>query len=115
MPIKNNPYKVITAEMVIGLKYHPDEQQPEFSFINGLIKRRKRVYRAGLFALGNYQPQDIGKRVYNSYVENDLQVHCRTGLSMLQRKKEGRAAIEAAREKYKGHEDIWGGTIQPEN
>jgi len=103
--------KIITVEMVIGLKYYPNQYNESFSFINGMVRTPKRVPRLGISALGNYQPQDIGKRVYGNQVENEMQITKRTGLTTAQRKTIGKALIAQAREEYKGQPTFWGGTI----
>lgn len=101
----------ITVEMVIGLKYYPDQYNESFSFINGFIKSPKRVPRLGLGALGNYQPQDIGKRVHGNQVENEMQITKRTGMDIAARKRIGKELIAQARVQYKGQKTIWGTTI----
>ena len=101
----------ITVEMVIGLKHYPDQYNESFSFINGLVKVPKRVPRLGLGALGNYQPQDIGKIVKGNQVENEMQITKRTGMDIAQRKRLGKQMIAEAKQKYKGQKTIWGTTI----
>jgi hypothetical protein len=100
----------ITAEMVIGLKFYPGETAVVYDAINGYVNQPKRVVRLGYGAIGPYQPQDIGKRVYKvgsvQQVENDEQVQRRTGKTFEQRKAEGEAAMKAARKKYKGQPSI---------
>lgn len=104
-------FQVVTVEAVIGLAVWPDQYNESFDFINGYMKRPKSVVRFGLGSLGRFLPHDIGKRVYRNQVESDDQITRRTGKSLEQRKKEGEAAIVAARLKYKGHKNIWGSTI----
>jgi len=103
--------KTITVEMVIGLKYYPNQYNESFSFINGMVKTPKPVIRHGIGALGNYQPQDIGKRVHGNQVENETQITKRTGLTTTQRKVIGKTLIAQARIEYKGQPTFWGGTI----
>jgi len=103
--------KVITVEMVIGLKYYPNQFNESFSFVTGLVRTPKAVHRLGLGALGRYLPQDIGKIVKNGQVENEEQITRRTGLNTVTRKLNGEAAIIRARRKYKGQKNIWGLTI----
>ena len=103
--------QTVTVEMVIGLRHYPNEYNESFSFINGLVKTPKRVPRLGLGALGNYQPQDIGKRVYGNQVENEMQITKRTGMDIARRKHVGKMLIAQAREEYKGQKTIWGTTI----
>jgi len=103
--------QTVTVEMVIGLRHYPNQYNESFSFINGLVKTPKRVPRLGLGSLGNYQPQDIGKRVYKGQVENEMQITKRTGMDIARRKRLGKQMIQEAREKYKGQKTIWGTTI----
>lgn len=98
----------ITVEMVIGLKYYPDQTTESFSFIHGYVSRPKRVPRYGIGALGNYQPQDIGKRVHGNQVENETQITKRTGMDINKRKRIGKELIAQARIEYKGQKTIWG-------
>ena len=98
----------ITVEMVIGLKHYPNEFNESFSFINGMVRTPKPVIRRGIGALGNYQPQDIGKRVHGNQVENEMQITKRTGMDIKRRKEIGKLLIAQAREEYKGQKTIWG-------
>jgi len=100
-------FRVITVEMVIGLKHFPDQYNESFDLINGYIKRPKPVVRIGIGALGSYQPHDIGKRVYHNQVENDEQITRRTGLNLEQRKASGIQDIKEAMVKYRGCKTIW--------
>ena len=103
--------KTVTVEMVIGLKYYPNEFNKSFSFINGMVTTPKPVIRHGIGALGNYQPQDIGKRVHGNQVENEMQITKRTGMDINRRKQIGKMLIAQAREEYKGQKTIWGTVI----
>lgn len=101
----------VTVEAVIGLRHWPDQYNESFDFINGYIKRNKPVIRHGIGALGNFQPQDIGKRVHGNQVENEEQITRRTGLDTATRKQLGQQMIAEAKKRYKGHKNIWGLTI----
>lgn len=103
---------VINAEMVIGVKYYKDMYTKSFDPINGHTNVPTPVLRVGSAALGGYQPQDIGKRVYGYQVENEEQITRRTGLSFETRVKLGNQAIEKCREKYAGEKNVWGTTIR---
>lgn len=104
---------VINAEMVVGVKYYKGMYTTSFDPINGHTKVPTPVRRVGAVALGGYQPQDIGKRVYGYQVENEEQVARRTGLSFETRVGLGNKAIAACREKYAGEKNIWALTIRP--
>lgn len=103
---------VINAEMFVGVKYYKDMFTKSFDPINGHTKVPTPVRRVGSVALGGYQPQDIGKRVYGNQVENEEQVTRRTGLSFETRKAMGEKSVNACREKYAGEKNIWGITIR---
>ncbi len=99
--------------MYIGAKTYIGLERKIFDPINGFSKEEIPVRRAGIGALGRYQPQDIGKRVYGNQVENDDQVERRTGMTFEQRVAEGNRLIDAARKKYAGQKNIWALTIRP--
>jgi len=106
-------YIVINAEMVIGAKFYKGISSKTFDPINGFSTAPVPVRRAGIGALGGYQPQDIGKRVYGNQVENEEQVTRRTGLDINARRTMGNLLIEQCREKYAGEKNIWALTIRP--
>lgn len=106
-------YVVINAEMVIGVKFYKGIVSKTFDPINGFSTAPVPVRRAGVTALGGYQPQDIGKRVYGNQVENEEQVTRRTGLDFNARKTMGNLLIKQCREKYAGEKNIWALTIRP--
>jgi hypothetical protein len=103
---------VINAEMFIGAKFYKGISSKTFDPINGFSTAPVPVRRVGAVALGRYQPQDIGKRVYGNQVENEEQVTRRTGLSFETRKRLGEEAIAACRTKYDGEKNIWALTIR---
>lgn len=100
VPVLN--VNIVTVEAVIGLREWPDQFNTSFSFINGMMRTPKHVSRAGIAALGYFQPHDIGKRVHNGQVENDEQITRRTGLNIDQRKVNGLRMIAEANKRYKG-------------
>lgn len=104
---------VINAEMVVGVKHYKDMYTKSFDPINGHTSVPTPVRRVGSVALGGFQPQDIGKRVYGYQVENEEQVTRRTGMSFETRLNLGKQAIEKCREKYAGEKNIWALTIRP--
>lgn len=101
-------YYTINVEMFLGMKHYPGMTRKVFDPINGLTEMPVTVVRHGSGALGGYQPQDIGKRVYGSSVESSEQHQRRTGKTRDELYLEGCQAIWDAREKYQG-EPTWVG------
>jgi len=101
----------VTVESVIGLRHWPDQYHESFSFINGMVRSPKPVVRHGIGALGNFQPQAIGKRVHKGQVENEMQIIKRTGMNTDRREQIGKMLIAQAREFFMGQLNIWGHKI----